>query len=317
MSRPLRIEFPGAYYYVVQKANGHEKIFKKEADAEVFFEYLRNTIIRYDIRLHGFALLPDSCELLLETIDANLSKAMHYLSTGFSMRYNAGHRREGHLFRGRYKAIIVQPGEYLCYMSRRCHLSSVDRGLAQKPEEYAFSSYKYFIDPSQKFQGLTVDAILDTFDRDRATSAVLYKRFVESAVGKKDAFYETNLRGGFILGSQEFVDWMRKSFMEGKDASEMPVIKKFMPPGPDPARIKEVIDREFAVRRLQRRIGIYLARKYTQHKLRDIAKVYGRISDAGISQCYYRTETERKDNPALEENIQQAERLLKTLHIVE
>lgn len=317
MSRPLRIEFPGAYYYIIQKANGNEKIFKKEEDSAIFFEYLHNTIIRYDIRLHGFFIAPRIFHLLIETIDANLSKAMHYLNTGFSMRYNARHKREGHLFRGRYQSLIIQPGEFLCYMSRRCHLEPVIRGLTTHPEDYPLSSYRYFTDPSSRFQGLTVDTILSSFDKDRTMSAELYKRFVESAVGKKDTVFENNLRGGFILGSQEFVAWMKKSFMDGKDDSEIPVIKKFRAPGPDPARIKEIIDKKFPNTRIAKKIAVYLIRKYSQHKLKDIARLFHRISDAGISLSYYRTEKERKEKPELDEKIQRAERLLKTLHIVE
>ena len=140
MARPLRIEFPGAYYYIVQKSNGREKIFKKEEDCEIFFEYLRNAIIRYDLRLHSYLILPTSFHIMLETIDANLSKAMHYLNTGFTMRYNGRHKREGHLFRGRYKAFLIQPGEFLGYMSRRCHLEPVEQGLCHRPEDYPLSS---------------------------------------------------------------------------------------------------------------------------------------------------------------------------------
>jgi hypothetical protein len=242
---------------------------------------------------------------------------MHYLNTGFSMRYNGKYKREGHLFRGRYQALVIQPGEFLCYMSRRCHLEPVLKNLASHPEEYPLSSYRYYIDTGVKFQGLTLDAILDFFDKDRMTAASIYKRFVESAIGKKDAIFEKNLHGGFILGSSEFVEWMKKSFMEGKDPSEIPVIKKFSPPGPDPLRIKEIVDREFANRRLKRKLGIYLIRKYSQHKLKDIAKLFGRISDAGISQSFYRTEKERNEDSHLAGEIQRAEKFLKNLHIIE
>lgn len=317
MSRPLRIEFPGAYYSIIQKSNGSEKIFKENEDAEIFFEYLRNTIIRYDIRLHGFLIFPDAYLLLMETVDANLSRAMHYLNTAFTMKYNARHKREGHLFRGRYQSIIIQPGDFLCYISRKSHLEPVERGLAAHPEEYALSSYRYYVYPEIKFQGLTVDAILNYFDKDRVAASAMYKRFVESAIGKKDIMYEKNLHGGIILGSQDFVEWMKKSFMQGKDESEIPVIKKFQTPGPDPHRIKETVEQEISDRRLARKIGMYLIRKYSQHKLKDIAKMYGKTSDAGVSQLFYRTEREIQENSSLNDNVQKAEKLLKTLHLVE
>ena len=274
MARPLRIEFPGAYYYIVQQANGFEKIFKSKEDSEIFFDYLQKAIIRYDLRLHSFLILPSSFHILLETIDANLSRAMHFLNTGFTMRYNALHKRHGHLFRGRYKAFLIQPGEFLCYMSRRCHLEPVNRKLAVLPEDYLLSSYRFMIDPDIRFQGLTTDAVLGYFDQDKTAASSIYKRFVESAIGKKDVTYEKNLHGGFILGSTDFVEWMKKSFMDGKDASEIPVIKKFQPAGPDPVRIKEIIDREFKEVRLKRKLSIYLIRKHTQHKLKNIAKLF-------------------------------------------
>ncbi|MCK5707600.1 MAG: transposase [Candidatus Aureabacteria bacterium] len=316
MSRPLRIEFPGAYYHILHKSNGNEKIFKGQEDCNIFFEYLHNTIIRYDIRLHCFVILPNAYHLLLETIDANLSRAMHYLSTGFSMKYNAAHRREGHVFRGRYKSTIIQPGDFLCYMSRKMHLEPLEKKLVTDPTEYPFSSYKYYVDDSSTFLGLTKDTVLSYFDKDLSSAAVLYKRFVEGSIGKKDLTFEKNLHGGIILGSNEFVEWMKKSFMEGKDSSEIPVLNKFKPPGPDPVRIKEIVEKEISNKRWARKIAIYLIRKYSQHKLKDIAKLFGKITDAGISQSFYRTEIEKNEKNELSENIQKIERLLKTLHII-
>ena len=136
MSRPLRIEYPGAWYHITSRGNERQAIFKSDSDRERFLSYLASSHERYDDVIHAYSLMTNHYHLLLETRRANLSQVLHHINGAYTNYFNAKLHRSGHLFQGRYNAIVVEKDAYCQELSRYIHLNSVRAGLVNKASEY-------------------------------------------------------------------------------------------------------------------------------------------------------------------------------------
>ena len=127
MGRPLRISFPGAFYHVTSRGNERRSIYQTNRDFEKFIGYLESATERYGARIHCFCLMTNHYHLLLETPRGNLQAILHHLNTGYTNYFNTKKKRVGHLFQGRYKAILVEKDHYALELSRYIHLNPVKR----------------------------------------------------------------------------------------------------------------------------------------------------------------------------------------------
>ena len=121
MARPLRVEFPGAFYHVVNRGNAGEAIFRSDRDREKFLEYLGTTVERFGIKVHTYCLMTNHYHFLIETPEANLSRAVQWLNVSYAAYFNRRRQRCGHLFQGRFKSILVDADTYLKHLSRYIH----------------------------------------------------------------------------------------------------------------------------------------------------------------------------------------------------
>jgi putative transposase len=299
----LRIEYPGAFYHIVQRGNEKREIFTSDSERERFLSYLEALTIRYHVKIHTYCLMNNHYHLLIETPEANLIKAMHTLNTSYSTYFNKRKERSGHLFQGRYKSILVQADEYLHHLSRYIHLNPVRANLVKYPEDYIWSSYRFFISKGKIPAWLTTDFILCCFDKDAQKAKALYKDFVLVEIEKRPAVISDNIKAGFILGNDDFVEWVKETFIEHRhEDEEIPVLRQ-LKTRIAPEEIKEKVEEEIKDKKLARKLGIYLSRKYTGKKLKEIAHIYGKIGDTGISQVCCRVEKAIKENSRLEKII--------------
>jgi len=144
VARPLRIEYEGAVYHVTARGNEKRKVFFSRKDYGKFKEYLANAIEKFGFILHGYVLMTNHYHLIIETPEKNLSKIMHYINSSYTTYTNIKRKRHGHLFQGRFKAIVVDKDSYLLELSRYLHLNPVRANMAAKPEDYPYSSYGNF-----------------------------------------------------------------------------------------------------------------------------------------------------------------------------
>lgn len=308
MARPLRIEYPGAYYHIVQKGNEGREIFTSDNDKERFLSYLEDLNIRYHVMIHTYCLMDNHYHLLIETPEANLVKAMHTLNTSYTVYFNKRRGRGGHLFQGRYKSILVQANEYLHHLSRYIHLNPVRANIVREARDYIWSSYRFFILESKIPTWLTTDFILSCFDKDTQKAKALYKDFVLRGIGQQPAVIRNNITAGFILGNNDFVKWVKETFIQHRqEDEEVPVLRQ-LKTRISPEEIKGKVEREIKDKGLARKLGVYLSRKYTGRKLKDIASIYGKIGDTGISQIYCRVETARENDNSLDSLIRRLEK---------
>ena len=145
MARPLRITYPGAFYHVTSRGNEQKPVFKSIKDRTKFLEYLKSATERYSAVIHAYCLMDNHYHLLLETPSGNLSRIMAHINGAYTSYFNKKRDRAGHLFQGRYKAIVVEADEYAKELSRYIHLNPVRAGIVKMPEEYKWSNYCYYI----------------------------------------------------------------------------------------------------------------------------------------------------------------------------
>ena len=145
MARPLRIQYSGAFYHITSRGNERRDVFRSKADRERFLFYLATATERYHARIHVYCLMSNHYHLLLETPEGNLSQIMRHINGAYTTYFNTKRKRAGHLFQGRYKAILVEADEYATHLSRYIHLNPVRAGMVSVPEDYTWSSYHYYI----------------------------------------------------------------------------------------------------------------------------------------------------------------------------
>lgn len=294
MARPLRIEYEGAFYHVINRGNAGEDIFISDRDHEKFLEYLETAVERFSINIHTYCLMTNHYHLLIETPHANLSKAIQWINVSYSVYFNRKRKRSGHLFQGRFKSILVEADEYLKHLSRYIHLNPVRAGMVGKPSDYRWSSYLYFIGNSKTPAWFERKWLLSQFGKSLKAAAVNYKKFVESININTLENPAKHMHGGFILGSSDFVQWVKNTFlviMTGeKEISELRKIGPLI----EPKVIVEQVSENFKCdidsilqkgrkNNIARDVAIYLSKKLSGETSIKLGEYFGNISGANIT----------------------------------
>ncbi len=220
MSRPLRIEYPGAVYHITSRGNEKKPVFKDDQDRDNFLNTLQHVNKRYNWICHAYCLMTNHFHLLIETPDGNLSLGMRQLNGVYTQLFNKWHGRVGHLFQGRYKAILIQKDSHLLEVCRYVVLNPVRAKMAEKPEDWKWSSYLATAGKTKPHPCLTIDWVLGQFSRKRGKAEQEYRRFVRSGIGQQTIW--TEVRGQSLLGEDSFVDSLVDHLIKHKDIPEIP-----------------------------------------------------------------------------------------------
>jgi len=309
MARPLRIEYPGAFYHVIQRGNDRKDIFISAYDRIKFYEYLSILHTRYRVNVHAYCLMSNHYHLILETKEPNLSRALHYLNTGYTVYFNVKRKRSGHLFQGRYKAILVEADEYLHHLSRYIHLNPLRIGLVKDPADYPYSSCRYFTTLAAHPDWLDTGFILSLFDKNTGQAKSLYRKFLLDGIGNEKDIIIKNTISGLILGSRDFIDRVKEKFIKDKKDKEIPALN-ILQSRLKPADIKYRVAEKMGDNKLSRKISIYLIRKHTALTLREVASLFKNISDAGVSALYNRFNKNRLKDKEISDKIMEIEKML-------
>jgi len=307
MARPLRIEYPGAYYHVMSRGNRQEDIFKSDYDREKFLDYLAILSERFSIKIHTYSLMPNHYHLLIETPEANLSKAIKWLNGSYATYVNTKRKKGGHLFQGRFKSIIVEADEYLKHLSRYIHLNPVRAKMVQTPSDYQWCSYRAFIGKEKAPKWLETTWLLSCFGKNKKEGKKNYQKFVEDIDVKAVENPHKNLIGGFILGEPDFVNWIKEIFLSSKkEDKEIPQLKELMPRLTPEAVVSEVckefaIDKEAVIKKGMKRnkardMAIYLSRNHSGITCKELGMYFGNVSGTTITMAYNRVEKEIMQN---------------------
>jgi len=319
MARPLRVEYPGAFYHVINRGNRNEVIFEGVRDKEMFLEYLDRATERFSLSIHTYCLMGNHYHLLVETAQANLSHAVQWLNVSYATYFNRKHQRNGHLFQGRFKAILVEADEYLKILSRYIHLNPVRAKLVSAPEEYLWSSYRAFVGKSKSPDFLQTDWLLATFGNKKQEAIKNYKDFVEEVDIRTLENPHTYAASGFILGNQEFVNWVEETFLSSRgNEKEIPQLRE-LKTKPSPERVVEKVCEEFErteeevlakglKRNKAREVAIYLSKQLTGLTCNNLGNFFGGVSGALITTMSNRIAEEKARNSVLKARVEKVKR---------
>ncbi|WP_127024965.1 REP-associated tyrosine transposase [Rheinheimera mangrovi] len=229
MSSPLRLEFAGALYHVTSRGNERKAIYQNEADHQAFLELMAQVCERFNWVVHAYCLMTNHYHLLLETPDANLSGGMRQLNGVYTQTFNRTHKRVGHLFQGRFKAILVQKDSYLLEVSRYIVLNPVRAAMVDSCEEWPWSSYCFTCHYHEPPPWLAVDQLLSLFGSERSQAIRKYQDFVLRGVGKS---LWPEVKQLIYLGSDSFVSEMQSKISCPELLSEIPTKQKRLPAKP-------------------------------------------------------------------------------------
>ena len=285
MARPLRITYPGAFYHVTSRGNEQNDVFKSQRDREKFLEYLASATERYGAVIHTYCLLSNHYHLLLETPEGNLSQIMRHVNGAYTTYFNVKRKRAGHLFQGRFKAILVEADEYALELSRYIHLNPVRAVMVSRPEEYRWSSYNNYIGQDNAPLWLKMETILDYFSSSAKEARQQYRSFVEDLLGKEYDSPFKNTFGAAVLGSAEFIETVTREHLSEKEIDRtVSGIRQFKTK-PEP---KEILKAVAAImgenKKLSRQVGMYLSHKYSGKKLREIGELFG-VGETAIAEA--------------------------------
>ncbi|HKF44663.1 MAG TPA: addiction module toxin RelE [Thermoanaerobaculia bacterium] len=286
MTRPLRLDYPGATCLVTGRAKGRNAVFRDATDRKRFLSLL-GTIAEEDRwRIHGYALLRARYELLVELPVGGLSHGMRSLTGRYTQWFNRRHGRSGSLYDSRFKAVFMQKDDYLLDLSRHVAWSPVRDGLARKPEAWPWSHYKAMSGEAPAPAWLETNWTLSKLGRGAAARKA-WRRFV--AEGREAASPLENVRRQAYLGDNRFVERAR-TLLASREPGQRVQRRRRGTGDTTLTRIQRLVADEWgvSVSRLRRHggeskvAGLYLARKLTPLSNREIGDAFG-VGEARVS----------------------------------
>jgi putative transposase len=203
MARPLRLSFPGAVYHVTSRGNARHDIVADDRDRSQWLSLLAHVVDRYGWLCHAYCLMDNHYHLVIETPKPNLSIGMRQLNGRYTQAYNRRHEQVGHVFQGRFTAILVEKDAHLLELCRYVVLNPVRAKIVSHPRLWVWSSYRATVGETKAPGWLTTDWILSQFGQRGGPAQARYRTFVAEGRGGPAPWEQ--LTGQIYLGSEKFV----------------------------------------------------------------------------------------------------------------
>jgi putative transposase len=324
MARPLRIEYPGAMYHITSRGIDRRDIFNCDKDREHLIQLLKEGADFFKVDVIAYCLMPNHVHFLLRTTKANLSRFMQRLNVAYTRYFNYKYKRVGPLLQGRYKAILVGSDEYFMVLSRYIHLNPVKvKDVAEKcihEQKYILGSYKWssyagVLDPKKRSRYFKCEHVLEYVGGDTKEGRDKYEKYVLEGLNHILPHAMNDLKFQFLLGSEEFVERIKKIFLKGKDLKPFdPEIRKIKQPSITEIACKvasvygtnadEIINAR-SKHKESRKVLIELSYRFCldTKTLKDLGKELGGISGAGVARVHERFQEELKNNKDLNKRV--------------
>ena len=326
MVRPLRIEYANAWYHISSRGSERGSIFRDDKDRKRFLRTLAESIEAFRVEVHCYVLMSNHFHFLLRTLEANLSRFMQRFNTAYTTYFNLRHHRKGHLYKGRFKAILVEADEYLLGLSHYIHLNPVrlkkykDISVEEKArilKRYRWSSLLGYVSTRKRDGFINYEEVLGHMGGDNKNGRARYLNFVLAGLrGElKNPLKET--KANAILGSESFVSWVKGKFLGerelmSRDYANLKLINKAIP-------IKEIakeVAKEYGIRaediiksrsrfREARQVLMEISHRMnlSRKSLREIGRELGGVSGEAITKIHNQMQVRLKKDRKLAKRI--------------
>ena len=320
MSRPLRIEFPGAWYHVMNRGAGRKHIFRQPDHRNVFHDLLGETYSLYGWEIHAYCLMDNHYHLLIHTPRGNLGRAMRHLNGLYTQRFNRSMKTDGPLFRGRYKAILVDANNYLLQVSRYIHRNPLEANQSQNMHDPLWTSYPSYLARKKIAEWFVTSRILDLVGNRNSRS--LYRNYVKEDNDDETTRFYSKGRLSPILGDDRFIEGIESLLKKqalSPEIAEARIIRK--PPSID--KIVCVCAEYFQLSReelfrsrrgvfsLPRNTVLYLCRTVGGHGLKEIADEFGSLGYSAVAKAVSRLNTIIEKDKNISQHISNITDILK------
>jgi len=283
MTRPLRIEYAGAWHHVMNRCRRGEVIFKDKGDHYFFIELLKETGVVFKSRISAYCLMTNHYHLLIQTPEGNLSRCMRHINGVYTQYYNRRYHSEGQLFRGRYKSILIDSENYLLELVRYIHRNPLEAGIAADLKSYVWSSHNGYLSSDKAWGWLYKEIVLKMFSANYAVSQKKYMEFVLKETSEEINSIFNRKKWPSIIGSDKFIEGVKERFFNKKRHMEVPDSKAL---APEIEKIKEALCRLYEIkegellyskrgeRNEARNIAMYLTRQLRGSKHTEIGREF-------------------------------------------
>jgi putative transposase len=291
-----------------------ESIFRRKEDYLTFIDLLKETGDMWNLRVGAYCLMSNHYHLLIQTPEANLSRCMRHLNGVYTQRFNRKHLVDGQVFRGRYKAVLVEAESYLLELVRYVHRNPLEAGLVKVLDKYPWSSHQGYLSDAKKWEWLYKDFILSLFSDDKAVSRKAYKGFVSKGTPEEINRIFGRKRLPSALGSENFLAWVKGTFFSGKRHKEVPESRAL---SPDAERVKEEVCGRYGVERVElyrsrrgisnepRNMAIYLLRTLRGDNLEAIGREFNINRFSSVSSVVERMRVKISENRQLRKRVEE------------
>lgn len=273
----------------------------------------------WNVRIAAFCLMPNHYHLLIQTPDANLSRFMRHVDGVYTQRFNRFHKCDGSLFRGRYKAVLVEADSYLLDLVRSIHRNPLRAGLVSRLDRYPWNSHKAYLSRSAKWAWLHNELVFSMLCQAGENPAKAYRAFMAQEESDELTAVLSRRNVPSILGSEEFVSRVKASFQNLRSHREVPASRLLAPGlqaiqsavcagyGIDPS---ELLSSRRGMSNDARNVAIYLARRHSGQTLATIGDAFGLEHYSSVSSVVTRMKQRIANDRRLRRKAEAIERAL-------
>ena len=276
MARPLRFQYPGALYHVTARGNRRAAIFRDDVDRRAWLKLLGDACERFHFCIHAFCQMTNHYHLLVETMEGNPADGMRHLNGVYSQYVNKRHQLVGHLFQGRYHAVLVQKDGHLLELARYLVANPVRAGVVDHPESWPWSSYQWMIGDARCPVWFNANWLLGNFSENRVAAVSAYIQFVSAGLGMPSPLAQMGHR--FVLGDESFIE--THSSPAAAPSPETTCSQRFLPAMTLPQYLAAYPDRDKAM------AHAYFSTIYT---MREIGAYFG-VSERTVARAVVRAQ---------------------------
>lgn len=307
MARPLRIEYPGAWYHVMNRGAGRRKVFNTDEQRAYFLSLLGDTYERFNAEWHVYCLMANHYHLLIRTPEGNLQRIMRHVNGLYTQFFNRSEGKDGPLFRGRYKAILVDADAYWLELSRYIHRNPLEANIVRDLVDYRWSSYRAYVGLEAAPQWLSTDYVLNAIGVRRRQ--VHYAAFVAKDVTKDTKAFYGGAKIPPIMGDDAFREQVLKGRLTDIDRPELrrarvyPTVEQIVLAVKNVFGVEESVIRKArkgrGVKSPERAVAMYLCQEVGNMRLAEIAKAFGLASYASAGSAVRKVRYELERNAEL------------------
>ena len=210
----------------MNRGGNHNRVFFKDDDYELFINVLKEACCLFNVYISAYCLMSNHYHLVVHTPEGNLSRFMRHVNGVYTQRYNSKYKRDGALFRGRFKAILIQADEYLTHVVKYIHQNPLKAKMTNDLSSYKWSSHPFYLKGKSDGEWLDINSLLGCFSRRKRKAILMYKEFMDICLDDKVMNFYSKKAKSSIFGNDGFVEMIKEKFVKRDKVSTREIKEK-------------------------------------------------------------------------------------------